>query len=338
MRTRNTYTFILAVVAFLCMAALAYATTEADLKAELEKLQKGMQSAVESYEEQEQKLSVIQAEAGAVVEQINATEAELAEARARLAQLSVDRYRGSDNSQLLNILLSARSFKDFIVVFEYSSRVGEHYADSIQATRELSEQLSSQHNELAALQAEQEKVTDSYRRELTKMQDQLVAKEAEFESLREKLAAERKAANVAAGIPADMDVTVSVGSNGFVFPVVGSYSYIDSFYAPRASGTHHATDIMAPYGTPVVAFTGGYWSRCDNALGGIAGYVNGSNGWKAYYGHLQSAIPSGPVSAGQVVGAVGDTGNATGIPHLHLEMWDGSGRLVNPYPLLRAME
>jgi murein DD-endopeptidase MepM/ murein hydrolase activator NlpD len=143
---------------------------------------------------------------------------------------------------------------------------------------------------------------------------------------------------VAAGIPADMNVTVSVGENGFVFPVVGSYSYIDSFYAARATGMHGACDIMAPYGTPVVAFTGGSWSRCDNGLGGIAGYVNGSNRWSAYYGHLQSAIGSGPVSAGQIIGAVGDTGNATGIPHLHIEIWDAGGALINPYPLLRAME
>jgi len=342
MRTRNTYTLtsalIVAAITCLCVTALAFATTEDALKADLEKLQKSMKSATESYEEQEQKLAAIQIEVEIIAGQINVTEGELNEARARLSQLTVDRYRGPHDFQMLDIILRAKSFKDFIVAFEYSSRVGEYYADSIQTTRALSEQLAGQREELAGLQAEQEKVTESYRKEMTKLQDQLVKKEAEFAALREKLAAERKAANVAAGIPADMDVTVSVGSNGFVFPVVGSYSYIDSFYAGRATGMHGATDIMAPYGTPVVAFTGGTWSRCDNALGGIAGYVKGSNGWSAYYGHLQSAIPSGPVSAGQVIGTVGDTGNATGIPHLHIEIWDAAGRLINPYPLLKAME
>jgi murein DD-endopeptidase MepM/ murein hydrolase activator NlpD len=325
-------------IVFVCLTGIAHATTESELKEQLGKLQKGMESAAQSYEEQEQKLSEIQAQVEDVAGRMNVTKHELGNARKHLAQIVVDRYRGTDDYQLLEIMLSSKSFKDFIALYEYSSRIGEYYANAVEDTMRLSEQLEEQSEELAALQEDQAKVVKAHKSKLAKLQDQLAGKEAEFAALREELAAQRAAANVAAGLPANMDVTVSVGANGFVFPVVGSYSYIDSFTAPRATGMHQATDIMAAYGTPVVAFTGGYWQRCDNALGGIAGYLNGSNGWKAYYGHLQSAIGSGPVSAGQVIGAVGDTGNATGIPHLHLEMWDASGRLINPYPLLRAME
>ena len=319
-------------------ASVGGAASESELKAELESLQKGMQKATEAYEQQEQKLAEIQAQMDELATTIKTTSGELKQARSNLSDIVVERYRTADSLQIFEVMLSAKTFGDFITAYEYSARMGEHYSDAVIETRELAAQLAEQKTALDGLIAEQSAVTESYRKQMVKLQDQLSSKEAEFAALREKLAAERAAANIAAGIPSDLDVTVSVGANGFVFPVVGAYSYIDSFYDSRASGMHGACDIMANYGTPVVAFTGGYWERCDNGLGGIAGYVNGSNGWSAYYGHLQSAIGSGPVSAGQVVGAVGDTGNATGCPHLHIEIWDANGTLINPYPLLRAME
>ncbi|MCL2492307.1 MAG: hypothetical protein FWE87_06170, partial [Coriobacteriia bacterium] len=241
MRTRNTYifparmpsAFVLATIICLLVGTvgLAFAVTEDELKAELESLQKSMHSAAEAYEEQEQKLSEIQVQMEELAGQIEITERDLKDARTHLSGVVVERYRGADNYQLWEIMFSAKSFRDFITAFEYSSRMGDHYASAVTETRDLSEQLAEQRIAMDALVAEQIDITDSYRKQLLKLQGELADKEAEFEALREKLAAERAAANIAAGVPTDMDVTVSVGSNGFVFPVVGSYSYIDSFYA-----------------------------------------------------------------------------------------------------------
>ena len=61
------------------------------------------------------------------------------------------------------------------------------------------------------------------------------------------------------------------------------------------------------------------------------------DGTELWYCH-QSAIsvtPGQHVRAGEVIGAIGSTGNVTG-PHLHLEVRPGAGDPVDPYEALRV--
>lgn len=125
----------------------------------------------------------------------------------------------------------------------------------------------------------------------------------------------------------------------------------DSWGQSRANGerTHEGTDIMAPAGTPVVAAASGTVEKLfySNGGGGITLYVRSPDRrWSYYYAHLQRYAPGvaegTAVKAGDVIGFVGDTGNAgAGNFHLHFgiarmrpdERW-WQGRAVNPYPLL----
>jgi murein DD-endopeptidase MepM/ murein hydrolase activator NlpD len=122
----------------------------------------------------------------------------------------------------------------------------------------------------------------------------------------------------------------------------------DSFRDDRGGRRHQAIDIMAPRGTPVVAAVAGEVAKVyRHPLGGLSVYQYDSRRHFAYYyAHLDAfaqGLKAGVVlAAGDPVGVVGTTGNATpGSPHLHFaiyrlgaerQWWRGTP--VDPYPLL----
>lgn len=131
-----------------------------------------------------------------------------------------------------------------------------------------------------------------------------------------------------------------------VFPVAGKHTYFNDFGAPRSQGTHQGNDIMAARGVPVRAVAPGTirrLTRVETGLGGIWIWLRDTRGNDYYYAHL-TTITSGlnagsSVAAGQVIGTVGNTGDARyGAPHLHFEIHPGGGAAWNPYTDLLAVD
>lgn len=126
---------------------------------------------------------------------------------------------------------------------------------------------------------------------------------------------------------------------GWLLPVEGDHRITARFgeAGPRwAAGVHTGLDFAAPAGTPVVASAGGRVTRAGHAGPYGRLVVVDHGGMSTYYAHLSSvSVAVGDtVEAGQRLGAVGATGNATG-PHLHFEV-RSSGEPRDPEVFLRA--
>jgi len=127
-----------------------------------------------------------------------------------------------------------------------------------------------------------------------------------------------------------------------VCPVDGAVTFRDSWGEPRPGGrTHTGVDMMAATGTPLVAIESGViWSPNWHYAGGIGLYIKGDSGDMFYYAHMNGYAPGIEggvrVTAGQLVGYVGATGNAA-TPHLHLGYLPGGAYYDNPYPIVAAI-
>ena len=150
-----------------------------------------------------------------------------------------------------------------------------------------------------------------------------------------------------------------------VFPVDGPNRFSDTYTAPRSHGIHGATDIMADKGIPVVAaadgvigwMSSGTYTDCNgHTAPSFSMSVNHDDGYRSRYIHLNNDTPGTDdglalgyapginigtrVTAGQLLGWVGDSGNAEcTAPHLHFELYRPDGTKFNPYQsLLAAVE
>jgi len=135
--------------------------------------------------------------------------------------------------------------------------------------------------------------------------------------------------------------TAPQNTPGFVCPVQGGASFIDSWGFARSGGrSHKGVDMFNTRGTPLIAVVDGRIKFSSNSLGGRSTHLYADNGVVYYYTHLDSHpnnISSGQrVSKGTVVGFLGNSGNARYTsPHLHFEVRPGV-KAVNPYPTVRS--
>ena len=152
-------------------------------------------------------------------------------------------------------------------------------------------------------------------------------------------------------IPFGLQPQLTAG--GYVFPVYGPHNFVDTFGAFRGDvpgDWHHGDDIFASLGAPVLACADGtVFSVGWNDVGGNRLWLRDGQGNEFYYAHLSAYSPAARngsrVKAGEVIGFVGNTGDAEGTPyHLHFEIhpvaylslgYDGA---VDPTPYLQAWQ
>jgi len=144
------------------------------------------------------------------------------------------------------------------------------------------------------------------------------------------------------------------------FPVSGGARLVDTYGAPRSGGRQHAgQDLMGTKGTPLVAAVDGVVTRVRHDSTGLSGNsltIRGNDGWTYHYLHLNNDSPGTDdglnafehafapglavnvrVTAGQLVAYLGDSGNAEDAgAHLHFEIHQPDGTVVNAYESLRA--
>ncbi len=130
-----------------------------------------------------------------------------------------------------------------------------------------------------------------------------------------------------------------------LLPVAGANmaKVADSFNEGRDTDrTHHAIDILAPRGTPILSADDGKVLRMSsNSLGGITMYtVDPENRLVYYYAHMDhyndAMSPGRAIVKGDTLGFVGTTGNAPkDTPHLHFQVmaWPANGKYWNGEPI-----
>jgi len=138
-------------------------------------------------------------------------------------------------------------------------------------------------------------------------------------------------------------VSITTTSNGKLPNPIPGKELKDSFGAPRDGGArkHEGIDIMAERGTEIHSTTSGKVLSAGNTgtKGGWGVTISDPQGNRHYYAHMNTD-PSKilgigqEILAGQVIGYVGDSGNAKGTPHLHYGITDANKKAVNPYNLL----
>jgi murein DD-endopeptidase MepM/ murein hydrolase activator NlpD len=120
-------------------------------------------------------------------------------------------------------------------------------------------------------------------------------------------------------------------------PVASAHFMDDWGFTRTDTGFHQGNDMMAKRGTPVVAPVSGTVTNVVGSISGNQFRLVGADGTLYIGAHLDKFGKTGKVKAGDVIGYVGDTGDAKGGPtHLHFEIHPGSGAAVNPYYVLVA--
>ena len=353
----------------------AYLDAEAQIsqyRSQIESVQAQLTAAVEKLDQLQAALAQIQAQVAETKSRLASAKAQYEQIRAQLGARAAQAFIAGPASDL-EIFLGATSMDDLSDRMAFVDAVTQSDAALAQQVANLKVVLQIEERALQDLEAKQQKQVD----EQTALRDQILHDLSYISSLRDAAVAraqrtltqyktlskqrqnylEQQAQSTASPPSPDVQLPPGFVNPLKVCPVDPPRAFGDGFGAPRYTGTFHlhaGDDILSDYGTKIRAPFDGVAKPTYNTLGGNGEYVYAPDGTYVYNAHLQSysAKSNGPVQAGDVIGYVGDTGDAKGTPHDHFEWhptsvpanWPASfygyvtipgTSAVNPYPILK---
>lgn len=296
-------------------------------RAELSTINAEVGAVTEQVLQAEDKLEAIQTELNQTREQLAVTQARYDVVAGRLNQRAHDAYIEGPGSGL-EFILGAKSLTDLSDRVNFLEAVQQSDADLATQVESLAIQLEVEAARTEKLEVKQAALLGDLRAKRAALQ---VAQERQQDILDRIEADRREAQELFDTLDKKRDAWLraqlapSTGSGVIkVCPVGQPRGFGDGFGAPRYAGgfhLHEGVDIAAPTGTPIYAPFDGVARSSYNGLGGTAVYVTGATGY-VYNAHLSGYSPNsdGPVRAGEVIGYVGTSGDAMGgVPHDHFE-------------------
>ncbi len=266
-----------------------------------------------------------------------AAEKKIAETQERLSTRVTYMYRSGGTMSLLDILLGAGTFEEFLTKWDAIEAINNQdsalieesrtaRAEAIAAAEEYTQQSAIAEEELKrATEARKtiEEASASLSAELESMNEEiavLIAKEEAAEAAEEQ-ASQSSGGGSYSGGGGSAEGFSSSFFDGWVKPT-NYYGVTCEFGYSPITGSHNGIDLGAAEGTPiysagpgVVTYVGWY------GTGGNAVIVNHGDGVQTIYMHQSATAASVGeyVSAGTCIGYVGTTGLSTG-PHLHFQL------------------
>ena len=308
----------------------------AELKAKQQKLIKELTKITNEYQEAYNKLIVISEKVQASKANLDKASMDLAVQQETLNDRVASIYKDRQDTLLLDLLLNIKSFEQLVSDFKFLKLVSDRDTALVRETKELRDNVEKRYVQLQKIKEKKEQIFKKLDLKKDAMQRNLENQNMIELLLKRDIIRLKK-------------VAFQLGALriAIVFPVAGPHSFINDWGFPRSGGrTHKGNDIFAAKGTPLVAVTDGFigkYSPVERGLGGITIWLYGYDGNHYYYAHLSKIAKNlrvgTKVKAGQVIGLVGNTGNArTTPPHLHFQIHPGGGDPINPYPFLKAAD
>ena len=343
-------------------------TRSGELNAALEEAKKNTEEKEALKQEYEDKISQVQGQIDTLNNEIRTLDEEIAQKQKEIEgpqkeidenmELLKQRIRAiymAGETSTLDIILGAEDFSDFLDKASLLQTVTSHDVTLIETIQQQLSEIQEEKDEIEAKRteaADKKTELDGQQEELTRLleenqvileelygvqqeaQDKVDENDAELQAIEAQISAYYTPQQPAGG--QSQGQTPNYSGGAFVWPAPGFYLLTSEWNEDRGSYNHGAIDIAGGgiYGTPVVAAADGtvVFSSAGGWGGGYGTYlmIDHGGGVSTLYAHMSGlAVSQGAtVSAGQVIGYVGSTGDSSG-PHLHFEVRE-YGTKVNP--------